>query len=60
MKPADFLDVNAAMSDPFANKEYRLAFLRRALLRDPDPAYRKQIVREYLDLTNPEIQEPDF
>lgn len=42
------------------SKEDRIRFLERAMQRDPDPEYRKLIVREFLDLTNPEITEPDL
>lgn len=44
-----------ALTDPFARcKDARLYYIEQALKRDPCPDYRRQIVREYLDLTNPE------
>lgn len=40
----------AALGDALA--ACRLDQIERALKFDPDPAYRRQLVREYLDLTD--------
>lgn len=55
------MDPMPAMFMPeFNTKDGRIRFLERAMQRDLTPEDRKQIVREFLDLTNPEIQEPDL
>jgi hypothetical protein len=42
-------------------KEARISFIEQALKRDPSREYRRQLVREFLDLTDPEPQrEPDL
>lgn len=40
--------------------EQRLFWIEQALKRDPNKEYRRQLVREYLDLTNPDMKEPDL
>lgn len=39
----------------------RLFFIEQALKRDPDRSYRRELVREFLDLTDPHSpKEPDL
>lgn len=52
--PAQFLDEHLALTNPYSAKEQRIREIERALKLDPDRAYRKQLVSEFLDLTNPE------
>lgn len=41
--------------------EQRLFWIEQALKRDPNKEYRRQLVREYLDLTDPHSpKEPDL
>lgn len=55
------MDPMPAMFMPeFNTKAGRIRFLERAMQRDLTPEDRKQIVKEFLDLTNPDIQEPDL
>lgn len=39
--------------DPSMEANKRLDEIERALKFDPDPEYRRQLIREYLQLTNP-------
>lgn len=48
----------ASLNDKLAARNARLAEIERALKLDPDRDYRRQLVREFLDLTDP--QEADF
>ena len=54
--------IDAAMTPPRQEegREARLAEIERALKLDPDPAYRRVLIREYLDLTEPELVEPEL
>lgn len=41
--------------------QQRLYFIEQALKRDPDRDYRRELVREFLDLTDPHSpKEPDL
>ena len=41
--------------------QQRLYFIEQALKRDPDREYRRELVREFLDLTDPHSpKEPDL
>ena len=41
-------------------RETRIRMIERALKFDPDHAYRRKLVREFLDLTEPEPVDVDF
>ena len=41
-------------------REARIAFIEQALKRDPSREYRRELVREYLNLTEPEPKELDL
>lgn len=55
-----FKDDAAALHDPmpgmFTPQEERIREIEQALKRDPSREYRRQLVREFLDLTDPEPQ----
>lgn len=43
----------ASLGDEFVNVDQRLREIEQALKFDPDHDHRRELVREYLDLTDP-------
>ncbi len=50
----------ACLDDKIAARSSVVAGLSRALTLDPNPERRRQITREFLDLTDPTYTEPDL
>lgn len=48
--------LNSALWLAAEERERRIAEIEQALKRDPDRDYRRQLVREYLDLTEPNVE----
>lgn len=56
----EFDPVEEVKFSPRDVREARISFIEQALKRDPCKEYRRELVREYLDLTEPEPKEIDL